>query len=332
MKILITGACGFIGSNLVNDLLNKNYKVKALTFYNSNNSIGCLSYFDFKNKNNLEIISGDIKDNHFVDKITKNVDVIFHLAALISIPYSYVAPKSYLDTNVYGTYNLLNSAMNNKVKKIFITSTSEVYGTAQSVPIKENHQLNAQSPYAASKIAADQLSMSFFKSFNLPVTILRPFNTFGPLQSSRAIIPTIINQIIDDKKIIKLGNLKPTRDLTFVKDTTAAFICALKAGKKIDGEIINIGSSFEISIKEILNILKKDFGYKFKVVQDKKRIRPKKSEVYRLFASNAKAKKMLNWKPNFPGINGFKKALKLTINFYKENQKISKEDSSNYNI
>ena len=331
MKILVTGACGFIGSNLVNKLVNLNYKVKALTFYNKNNNDGNLEFFNLKKKKNLEVISGDIRDNFFLDDVTKKVDVIFHLAALISIPYSYISPKSYIDTNVLGTYNILNSSKKNKVRKVFITSTSEVYGTAQKIPIDEGHILNAQSPYAASKVAADQLSYSFYKSYGVPITILRPFNTFGPLQSNRAILPTIINQIINNKKILKLGNISPTRDLTYVEDTINAFMCAMKTKKKIIGESINIGSNFEISIKDILQILNNDFGYKFTIKIDKIRIRPKNSEVYRLFASNKKAKKLLDWKPKYNGREGFKKALKLTIEWYKKNKEF-RYTSSKYNI
>ncbi len=321
MKILVTGACGFIGSNLVNKLVNLNYKVKALTFYNKDNNDGNLEFFKLRKKKNLEVISGDIRDNFFLDDVSKKIDVIFHLAALISIPYSYISPKSYIDTNILGTYNILNSAKKNKVKKVFITSTSEVYGTAQKIPIDESHSLNSQSPYAASKVAADQLSYSFYKSYGVPITILRPFNTFGPLQSNRAILPTIISQILNNEKILKLGNISPTRDLTYVEDTIDAFICAMKTKKKIIGETINIGSNFEISIKDILKILKKDFGYKFTVKIDKTRIRPKNSEVYRLFASNKKSKKLLSWKPKYGGREGFKKALKLTIEWYKKNKK-----------
>ena len=331
MKILVTGACGFIGSNLVNKLVSLNYKVKALTFYNKNNNDGNLEFFNLKKKKNLEVISGDIRDNFFLDDVTKKVDVIFHLAALISIPYSYISPKSYIDTNVLGTYNILNSSKKNKVRKVFITSTSEVYGTAQKIPIDEGHILNAQSPYAASKVAADQLSYSFYKSYGVPITILRPFNTFGPLQSNRAILPTIINQIINNKKILKLGNISPTRDLTYVEDTINAFMCAMKTKKKIIGESINIGSNFEISIKDILQILNNDFGYKFTIKIDKIRIRPKNSEVYRLFASNKKAKKLLDWKPKYNGREGFKKALKLTIEWYKKNKEF-RYTSSKYNI
>jgi dTDP-glucose 4,6-dehydratase len=255
---------------------------------------------------------------------------VYHLAALIAIPYSYHSPRSYIDTNVIGTYNILQSSKKNNISKIIITSTSEVYGTAQSVPIKENHSLNAQSPYAATKIAADQLALSFYKSFDLPVTILRPFNTYGPRQSARAVIPTIISQLISGNKYIKIGNLKPTRDFTYVEDTVDAFVLALK--KNLSGEVINIGNKFEISIKSILDIFKKDFNYDFKVVIDEKRARPKKSEVFRLLASDFKAKKLLHWKPRYQGIAGFKMGLEKTIEWFCKPDNIRLYNSDIYNI
>ena len=228
MKILVTGACGFIGSHLVEQLIKKNFNVKAFTFYNARGSNGWLDNIDKKLKKDFEIIQGDIRDQDFLVNNTRKVDVIFHLAALIGIPYSYNASKSYLDTNVYGTYNVLNAAKTNNVSKTIVTSTSEVYGSAQTIPITENHRLSAQSPYAASKIGADQLALSFNKSFGLPVTIIRPFNTFGPRQSSRAIIPSIVTQIIKNKNIVKVGNLNPTRDFTYVEDTVNAYLKTIK--------------------------------------------------------------------------------------------------------
>ena len=278
MNILVTGACGFIGSHLVEKLVKQNHNVSAFTFYNSRNSYGWLDSVDKKILQDLNLILGDVRDYDLLYQQTKKIDVIFNLAALIGIPYSYKAVKSYIDTNVIGTYNILNAAKTNNVSKTIITSTSEVYGTAQKVPILESHKLNAQSPYAASKIAGDQLALSFHKSYGLPINIIRPFNTFGPRQSARAIIPTIITQLLQKKSIIKLGNLTPTRDFTYVEDTVDAFLSAMKV-KKISGEVINIGNKFEISIKDILKIIKKDFGYKFDVKIDKKRIRSKNSEV-----------------------------------------------------
>ncbi len=331
MNILITGACGFIGSHLVEKLIKQNHKVRAFTFYNSRNSHGWLDNIDKRILKDLDLVSGDIRDNEFLSEQTKKIDVIFHLAALIGIPYSYKAPKSYIDTNVTGTYNILNSALKNNVSKTIITSTSEVYGTAKTVPILESHSLNAQSPYAASKIAADQLALSFHRTYGLPVGIIRPFNTFGPRQSARAIIPTIITQLLQKKKVIKLGNISPTRDFTYVEDTVNAFSQSIKS-KIFSGEVVNIGNKFEISIKDILKILQNDFGYDFKVKTDRKRIRGKNTEVYRLFASNNKAKKVLKWSPVYSGRAGFKLALKKTINWFSQAKNQKFYNSKIYNI
>ena len=331
MNILVTGACGFIGSHLVEELVRQNHKVTAFVFYNSRNSKGWLDSLDIDILKNLEVVFGDIRDDEIIFQNTKKKEIIFHLAALIGIPYSYKAVKSYIDTNIIGTYNVLNSAKKNDVYKTIITSTSEVYGTAQTVPIKESHPLSAQSPYAASKIAADQMAISYYRSYNLPVSILRPFNTFGPRQSARAIIPTIITQLINNKKLIKLGNLFPTRDFTYVDDTVAAFIAAIKKNN-IYGEVINVGSKFEISIKDIMIILQKDFGFTFKVIEDKKRIREKKTEVDRLFSSNEKAKTLLNWTPKYAGKKGFIKGLDKTISWFKNNNNLKYYNSDVYNI
>ena len=330
MRIFVTGADGFIGSHLVEKFLKLGHFVKAFTFYNFRGSNGWLDNLDKKLIKNLNLVSGDIRDYNFLEKQTKGFDAVYHLAALIAIPYSYHSPKSYIDTNIVGTYNILQSSLKNNISKIIITSTSEVYGTAQSVPIKENHPLNAQSPYAATKIAADQLALSFYKSFDLPVTILRPFNTYGPRQSARAVIPTIISQLISSSKYIKIGNLKPTRDFTYVEDTVDAFVLALK--KNLSGEVINIGNQFEISIKNIFNIFKKDFGYNFKIIIDKKRVRSKKSEVFRLLASDTKAKKLLNWNPKYQGIIGFKKGLEKTIQWFNNPDNLKLYNSDIYNI
>lgn len=330
MKIFVTGADGFIGSHLVEKLIKLGHQVKSLSFYNSRGFNGWLDSLDKKILKDVEIVSGDIRDYNFLEKQMKNIDVVFHLAALIAIPYSYASPKSYIDTNINGTYNILQSSLRNNILKTIITSSSEVYGTAQKVPIDETHPLNAQSPYAATKIAADQLSLSYFKSYELPVGIIRPFNTFGPRQSARAVIPTIISQLIKNKNKIKIGNLSPTRDFTFVSDTVDAFSLCLK--NNIAGEIINVGNKFEISIKDILNIFKKDFNYKFKIEIDKKRKRSKKSEVYRLWASNTKAKDILGWKPQYAGLNGFKKGLKDTVEWFKDKNNIQHYNSDIYNI
>ena len=330
MKIFVTGAEGFIGSHLVERLVKIGHNVTAFTFYNFRGSNGWLDNIDKKLLKNFQIVSGDIRDYGFLERQTKNIDVIYHLAALIAIPYSYFSPQSYIDTNISGTYNILKSSQKNDISKIIITSTSEVYGTAQTIPITENHPLNAQSPYAATKIAADQLALSFYKSFDLPVTILRPFNTYGPRQSARAVIPTIISQLLNKNKTIKLGNLTPTRDFTYVEDTVEAFISTLK--KNNFGEVINVGNKFEISIKDILNIIQKDFCYDFKVVIDEKRVRSNKSEVFRLLASDSKAKKLLNWKPKYKGIDGFKRGLKKTIEWFNNPDNIRLYKADIYNI
>jgi NAD dependent epimerase/dehydratase len=330
MKVFVTGADGFIGSHLIERLIKLGHEVKAFTFYNFRGSNGWLDSIDKKLLNDLQIISGDIRDYNFLEKQTKNIDVIYHLAALIAIPYSYYSPKSYIDTNITGTYNVLKSSQKNNISKIIITSTSEVYGTAQEVPIKENHPLNAQSPYAATKIAADQLALSFYKSFDLPVAILRPFNTYGPRQSARAVIPTIISQLISKNKFLKIGNLTPTRDFTYVEDTVEAFVLALK--KNISGEVINIGNQFEISIKNILDIFKMHFNYDFKVIIDKNRIRSKKSEVFRLLASDTKAKKLLHWKPKYQGVAGFKKGLEKTLEWFSNTENLRLYNPNIYNI
>ena len=265
MNILVTGACGFIGSHLVEKLVKENHNVRAFTFYNSRNSHGWLDNVDKEILKDLDLISGDIRDYDFLYQQTKKIDVIIHLAALIGIPYSYHAVKSYIDTNITGTYNVLNSAKINNVSKTIITSTSEVYGTAQRIPILENHPLNAQSPYAASKIAADQLALSFYKSYGLPLTIMRPFNTFGPRQSLRAVIPTIIAQTIDDKiNSIKLGNLNTTRDFCYVDDTINGFVQTIK-NNKIFGETINLGTGYEITIKKVVEMVSNITGIKKKI-------------------------------------------------------------------
>lgn len=331
MNVLVTGACGFIGSHVVEKLVLDGHNVTAFTFYNSRGSNGWLDNLEKKIFNEIHVISGDIRDHDFLVNHSKKIDAILHLAALIGIPYSYHAPKSYIETNITGTYNILNASKINNIQKTIITSTSEVYGTAQTIPITETHSLNAQSPYAASKIGADQLALSFHRSFKLPVSIIRPFNTFGPRQSTRAIIPTIITQILNKNKNIRLGNLSPTRDFTFVEDTADSFVKALKS-KKINGETINIGNNFEISIKNIIKIMKNDFGYDFNVILDKKRVREKKSEVFRLITSNKKAKKLLKWKPKYEGIKGFKLGIKKTIEWFKDPKNLKNYKSNSYKI
>jgi NAD dependent epimerase/dehydratase len=318
MKICVTGAEGFIGSHLVEKLVKSGHSVKALVLYNSFNDIGNLKFIDKKKLSKLKIIFGDIKDDFFLHKNLNNCDVIINLAALISIPYSYNAPNSYIDNNLKGVLNLLNLATKNKKIHLILTSTSEVYGTAQYVPIDENHPINTQSPYAASKAACDNLAISYFKSFNTKVSILRPFNAFGPRQSLRAVIPTIITQAIEGKEIF-IGSTSPTRDFTYVEDLCNAYLKVIN-NKNSVGEIINIASNFEISIKEIINEVSNILKKKLTVVSSEDRKRPKKSEVFRLYGSNKKAKKIIKWKPQIKGLKGYKKNLLKTIKWYVENK------------
>lgn len=330
MKILITGAEGFIGSHLVENLVGKGHHVTAFVLYNSFNSYGWLEHIDKRKFKKIKIITGDIRDFQSVALAFKNKDVVINLAALIAIPYSYQAARSYIETNIIGTHNILEAAKRNKIKKIIHTSTSEIYGTAKYVPIDENHPINSQSPYAATKASADQLVISYYHSFNLPVTILRPFNAFGPRQSMRAVIPTIIGQIINSNKV-NIGNVKPTRDFTFVTDTVEAFSLAIKA-KDINGEVINIGSNFEVSIKEIIEMIASITNRKIIINKDLKRIRPKSSEVDRLICSNKKAKYLLKWSPSYSGKKGFKTALKMTINWFLEKENLKLYKSQIYNV
>ena len=322
MKILLTGSEGFIGSHLAEKLVKNGHELTCLVLYNSFNSWGWLDKIDNKIKKNIKIVTGDIRDEFLVKSlIKKNTDVVINLAALIGIPYSYRSPKSYFETNSMGILNILNSSINSNVKKIIHTSTSEVYGSPKYIPIDENHLVSAQSPYAASKIAADQIALSYNKSFNLPVTILRPFNTFGPRQSLRAIIPTIITQLIKNK-VLKLGSLYPTRDLTFVEDTADAFVSTLNKKKDI-GEIINIGSGFEISVKDLVSQISRIMGVKIDIQKKKERIRPKRSEVDRLYANTKKAKKILNWTPKYSKKKGFEKGLKKTIEWFSKAENLN---------
>ena len=319
-KILITGADGFIGSHLAEKLAKKkNFKVFALVQYNSFGSNGWLENIDLKIRRKINIVSGDIRDKKFVNTLTRNKDIICHLAALISIPYSYYSPYAYVDTNINGTLNLLESSLENNVKKFIHTSTSEVYGSAQFTPIDEKHPINAQSPYAATKVAADQLVNSYRDTFGLNTITLRPFNTFGPRQSERAIIPSIINQAMINDKNIKLGNIDTKRDFTFINDTINAFERAIKTSKKIDN-VINVGTSYSITIKSLAKMIFKILGKNLKILKENRRVRPIKGEVDHLKASNLLAKKKLLWKPNFNGEKGLKKALIITINWYKKNK------------
>ncbi len=325
MKVLVTGADGFIGSHLTELLLEKGYKVRALAQYNSFNHWGWLE--DFTSKQNLEVVSGDIRDPHFCKGIVKDVDIIFHLAALIAIPYSYVAPDSYVDTNIKGTLNICQAAKENGNIRVLHTSTSEVYGTAQYVPIDEKHPKQPQSPYSASKIGADAMAMSFYNSFGLPVTIVRPFNTYGPRQSARAIIPTIISQIASGMKQIELGDLTPTRDLNFVLDTCNGIVAIADTNATI-GHEINIASNSEISMGDMLKLVISFMGKEVEVITDNKRIRPEKSEVFRLFGENKLIKELTGWKPHF----SIEEGLKITIDWFSNPSNLSKYKASIYNL
>ena len=321
-KILITGATGFIGSHLTELYVKKGFKVTAFDRYNSNYNLGCLEYSKFKEKINFEF--GDIRDYDFVSKVIKKNDIVIHLAALVGIPYSYISPLAYFKTNVEGTYNILEASKNHNIRQVILTSTSETYGTAKYVPMDEKHPLFAQSPYAASKISADQLALSYWNSFKLPIKIIRPFNTFGPRQSSRAIIPTIILQAMNNKTI-KLGNLNPTRDFLFVKDTANAFLHLMR-NKSLLGKVVNVGSGSEISIKKLAFDIKKILNSKSKIIVEKKRVRSKSSEVLRLKCNNNLIKKHTNWKLS----TKFKVGLIKTIDWFKNNN--NKDLSKIYNI
>ena len=324
-KVLVTGADGFIGSHLTEMLLSKGYQVRALSQYNSFNSWGWLEYIT--QNTNLEIISGDIRDPHYCKEITKDIHTIFHLAALIAIPYSYVAPDSYVGTNIKGTLNICQAAKENGVKRVMHTSTSEVYGTAQYVPIDEKHPKQPQSPYSASKIGADMMALSFYNVFNLPVTVARPFNTYGPRQSARAIIPTIISQIANGIKEIKLGDLSPTRDFNFVKDTCAGFI-ALSENENTIGKEINIASNSEISMKDTLMIIKDIMKLDVKFITDEERLRPEKSEVFRLFGDNSLITSLTNWKPKY----SLREGLTETIEWFSKDENLKKYKANIYNV
>lgn len=331
MKILVTGADGFIGSHLVEALVKKGHEVKAFTYYNSFNSWGWLEYSEKNIKNSIEVFSGDIRDPYGVRKAVSDCDVVYHLAALIGIPYSYHSPETYLDTNIKGTLNILQACKDYNIINLIHTSTSEVYGTAKYVPIDEKHPLNGQSPYSATKIAADQLAFSFYSSFDLPVTIIRPFNTYGPRQSSRAIIPTIISQLIENKNEIKLGAVTPTRDFNYIEDTVFGFVSALDNSNSV-GEVINLGSNFEISIKDLVKLIIKVMNKDVKIIFDQKRIRPKKSEVDRLLANNSKAFKLLGWKPKYGSIRGLENGIRKTANWMVKENNIKFYKTDIYNI
>lgn len=322
--MLVTGADGFIGSHLTEMLLNEGYKVRALSQYNSFNNWGWLEDI---NHPNLEVVTGDVRDPHYCKHISRDVDTIFHLAALIAIPYSYIAPDSYVDTNVKGTLNICQAAKENGVRRVLVTSTSEVYGTAQYVPIDEKHPKQPQSPYSATKIGADAMAMSFYNAFELPVVIVRPFNTYGPRQSARAIIPTIITQIANGATEIKLGDLTPTRDFNFVKDTCRGFIQLADCDEAI-GQEVNVCSNYEISMRDTLNLIADILGKDVKFVEDTQRLRPKNSEVFRLWGDNTKIKGLTGFEPEYD----IRRGLEETIKWFTCEENLKKYKSNIYNV
>jgi NAD dependent epimerase/dehydratase len=324
-NVLITGADGFIGSHLTGLLLDNGYRVRALSYYNSFNYWGWLE--DIPSNPNLEVITGDVRDPHFCKEIVKGVDIIFHLAALIAIPYSYVAPDSYVDTNVKGTLNICQAAKEAGNIRVIHTSTSEVYGTAQYVPIDEKHPKQPQSPYSASKIGADMMAMSFYNAFGLPVTIARPFNTYGPRQSARAIIPTIITQIAAGMKEIRLGDLTPTRDFNYVKDTAHGFLALAECDETI-GKEINIASNTEISMADTLNLIKEIMQSDVRFITDNQRLRPKESEVFRLLGDNSMIKELTGWQPEYTIAQG----LKETVSWFLKEENLKKYKAGIYNL
>ncbi|CQR74882.1 dTDP-glucose 4,6-dehydratase [Sporomusa ovata DSM 2662] len=330
-KILVTGADGFIGSHLTEELIRQGYNVRAFVMYNSFNSWGWLDHSEKELLNNLDVFSGDIRDPNGVREAMKGCDVVLHLAALIAIPYSYHSPDTYVDTNIKGTLNVIQAAKELAVSKVVHTSTSEVYGTARFVPITEEHPLQGQSPYSASKIGADQLALSFFRSFGTPVAVIRPFNTYGPRQSARAVIPTIITQILGGAGKIKLGSLHPTRDFNYVKDTVAGFISVMNSAAAI-GEVINIGSGFEVSIGNTVTMIADILRSEVAIEQDEIRKRPEKSEVERLWADNSKAQTLLGWKPQYAGVNGFRRGLEETIQWFRQPDNRQSYKFNRYNI
>lgn len=330
-KIIVTGADGFIGSHLTEELVRQGHSVRAFVYYNSYNSWGWLDDIPTEIMTHVEVVSGDIRDPYGIKHAMKGCDTVLHLAALIAIPYSYSSPDSYVDTNVKGTLNIVQAARELSFEKVVHTSSSEVYGTAQFVPITEEHPLQGQSPYSASKIGADQMAMSFHRSFGVPVAIIRPFNTYGPRQSARAVIPTVISQIASGKREIQLGSLSPTRDFNFVKDTVQGFIAAMNSDGSV-GEVINIGSNYEVSIGEAARTIAEVMGKEVKFVTDSVRLRPKQSEVERLWADNSKAFHLLGWKPAYAGLEGFRKGLAETIAWFTNPENLARYKAGVYNI
>jgi NAD dependent epimerase/dehydratase len=331
-KVLVTGAGGFIGSHLVEELVRRGQSVRALVMYNSLNSWDWLDTLPKDVLSQVEVVTGDIRDPHQVRATVKGCDTVYHLAALIAIPYSYVAPQSYIETNITGTLNVVQAARDLEISgRVIQTSTSEVYGTAQTVPILESHPLVGQSPYSATKIASDQIALSYYMSFQLPVSIVRPFNVYGPRQSARAIIPTVLSQIAAGKSEIKVGSITPTRDFTFVKDTARGFIDVGNSDVAL-GTVTHVSSNFEISIGDMIKLASEVLGRKVSVVTDQQRIRPAKSEVERLWGDNSKAIKGTSWRPEYGGVEGFKRGLKETAEWFAKPENLARYKTDIYNV
>lgn len=330
-KILVTGADGFIGSHLTEELIRRGYDVRAFVLYNSFNSWGWLDSSEPEIRKSIDVFAGDIRDPHGVRTAMQGCDMVLHLAALIAIPYSYHSPDTYVDTNVKGTLNVVQAARELGVAKVVHTSTSEVYGTARFVPITEEHPLQGQSPYSASKIGADQIALSFYSSFDTPVAVIRPFNTYGPRQSARAVIPTIISQIAAGSRQIKLGSLHPTRDFNYVMDTVRGFVSVAECDAAV-GEVINIGSNYEISIGETVEMIAEVMGAEVEVLSDDVRLRPEKSEVERLWADNAKALRLTGWKPDFVGRDGLRRGLAETVAWFRDPNNLKSYKTQMYAI
>jgi NAD dependent epimerase/dehydratase len=331
VKVLVTGADGFIGSHLTEALVRCGYDVRAFVHYNSFNSWGWLDQCALDVKGKFEVFAGDVRDPHGVRTAMQGCDAVLHLAALIAIPYSYHSPDTYLDTNIKGTLNIVQAARELALSKVIHTSTSEVYGTARFVPITEEHPLQGQSPYSATKIGADQIALSFHAAFGTPVMVIRPFNTYGPRQSARAVIPTVITQIGNGKRELKLGALHPTRDFNFVADTVGGFLAALKAERGV-GEVINLGSNYEISIGDTVRTIAEIMRVEVQVITDEQRLRPEKSEVDRLWASNAKAGELLDWRPAYAGLDGFRRGLAETVKWFSLRENLGMYKADIYNL
>lgn len=331
MRVLVTGADGFIGSHLTEALVKRGHSVRAFVLYNSFNSWGWLDHISKETAAQLDIFAGDVRDSNGVSVAMKGCDAVAHLAALIAIPYSYHSPETYIDTNIRGTLNVLQAARSHGLRKVLHTSTSEVYGTARFVPITEEHPLQGQSPYSASKIGADQLAFSFFTSFGVPVTTVRPFNTYGPRQSARAVIPTIISQLAAGQTDVKLGATGVTRDFNFVDDTVSGFIAALESDRGA-GEVVNFGSNYEVTIAETARMIAEVMARPINIVSDEDRLRPQASEVERLWADNTKAKDLFGWKPAYGGVDGFRRGLQATAEWFLDPRNLAMYKTDRYNI